>query len=97
MIRIRLTPFIVVLALALPGAALDATGAPAAKLKPADIVWIDTCVVDRKRDGGTVSVLRKYCACMQAIVEDNQPFGVTELERSYPPAHLMCRKQAGQK
>ena len=32
---------------------------------------------------------------MQQMVEDNQPFGITELERSYPPAHIMCRKKAG--
>ena len=42
--------------------------------------------------------LRKYCVCMQQIVEDNQPFeNVTALERTYPPAHQMCWNDAGRR
>jgi hypothetical protein len=32
---------------------------------------------------------------MQGIVEDNEPFTPIELERSYPPAHVMCMEEAG--
>jgi hypothetical protein len=39
--------------------------------------------------------LRKYCECMQQIVDDNEPFTVSELERSYPPAHAMCHGESG--
>jgi len=28
-------------------------------------------------------------------VEDNEPFSVSELEHSYPPAHVMCQGEAG--
>ena len=70
------------------------THASAAKLTPADRAWIDTCINDRKNGVSNPKALRGYCACMQEIVEDNQPFGVTELERTYPPAHQACWRQA---
>ncbi len=70
----------------------------AAKLTPAERAWIDTCISQRKASNETSTKLRKYCACMQAIVEDNQPFeSATDLERTYPPAHQMCWKDAGRK
>jgi hypothetical protein len=35
---------------------------------------------------------------MQETIDDNQPFAdVTSLERAYPPAHLMCWKDAGRR
>jgi hypothetical protein len=77
--------------LALLGAVFDP--AEAARLTPADKAWIDKCVADRKQSGDKPAALRKYCTCMHAIVEDNQPFGVTELERSYPPAHESCARK----
>ncbi len=70
----------------------------AAKLNAADRAWIDTCITQRKASKETPAKLRKYCACMQATVDDNQPFeSVTDLERTYPPAHQMCWKDAGRK
>jgi hypothetical protein len=66
-------------------------GAPSA----ADIAWIDKCIADRAIEKNDPVKLRKYCVCMQEIVEDNEPFTVTELERSYPPAHVMCMDEAG--
>jgi hypothetical protein len=61
----------------------------------ADRAWIDKCIADRRASHEKPSALRTYCVRMQGIVEDNQPFGVTELERAYPPAHEMCWKRAG--
>lgn len=72
-----------------------ATPTLAAKLKPDDLAWIETCAEQRKKEGIRPSALRKYCACMQEIVEDNRPFTVSELEHSYPPAHAMCHRKAG--
>ena len=63
-----------------------------AKELAADRAWIDKCVADRKSNATKIVALRKYCVCMQGVVENNQPFGVSELERTYPPAHLMCWK-----
>ena len=95
-------PVIVTAALAMLGAAVGLDSA-VAELKPADIAWIDKCVADRVRDRSAGQMLprsveltlRKYCTCMQEIVQDNEPFGITELERSYPPAHEMCSQKSG--
>ena len=83
-------------ALILIGALTSSAPASAAKLTAADRAWIDTCMAQRKAGQEKPARLRKYCACMQAVVEDNQPFdSITALERSYPPAHDMCWKAAG--
>ena len=84
-----------ILGLAVALAALSPREAPAEKLSAADKAWIETCVAQRTERQRDTVALGKYCSCMQQIVEDNTPFGITELERSYPPAHLMCRKAAG--
>jgi hypothetical protein len=68
--------------------------AQAADMKPADRAWIAKCIADRKAGVANPKALRPYCACMQQIVEDNQTFGVTDLERTYPPAHQMCWRDA---
>lgn len=66
--------------------------ASAAKLTAADKAWIEKCVSDRKQSSLAPAALRKYCGCMQQVVDDNQPFeSITELERTYPPAHRVCR------
>lgn len=70
----------------------------AAKLTAADRAWIDTCVAQRQMSKEQPKKLQKYCTCMQDVVEDNQPFDdITALERTYPPAHEMCWKEAGRK
>jgi hypothetical protein len=76
---------------------LAATTTPvvAAELGAADLAWIEKCVADREIEQLDPIKLRKYCACMQQIVEDNEPFSVSELEHSYPPAHVMCHDKAG--
>ena len=78
------------------GAALFSSTLHAAKPTAADRAWIDTCISQRQPSKEAPARLRKYCACMQGIVEDNEPFeNITALERAYPPAHRMCRKDAG--
>ena len=54
---------------------LAATMAPAiaAELSAADLAWIEKCVADRKIEQLDPVKLHKYCACMQQIVEDNEP------------------------
>lgn len=70
----------------------------AVKLTAADRAWINTCIDQRKSSKEQPAKLRKYCTCMQDVVEDNQPFDdITALERTYPPAHEMCWEKAGRK
>ncbi|ODS02437.1 hypothetical protein AUC71_01740 [Methyloceanibacter marginalis] len=42
------------------------------------------------------TVVRKYCACMADIGEEAEmlTWSQTELERSYPPAHVQCHEEA---
>ena len=88
--------FKIAAALGTLGAALFSSTLYAAKPTAAERAWIDTCISQRKSSKETPGRLRKYCACMQGIVEDNQPFeNITALERAYPPAHQMCWKDAG--
>jgi hypothetical protein len=89
--------FKIAAALLTVGAALSSPSY-AAKLTAADRAWIDTCISQRRASKETPARLRKYCTCMEETVDDNQPFeDVTSLERAYPPAHLMCWKEAGRK
>ena len=78
----------------LVGALIAAVPAAAADLSAADLAWIDTCIADRQIEQLDSVKLRKYCECMQEIVDDNEPFTVSELEHSYPPAHVMCHDAA---
>jgi hypothetical protein len=88
----------IVTALGILGAALFSSSLYAAKLTAADRAWIDTCISQRKSSKEAPARLREYRACMQQIVEDNQPFeNVTALERTYPPAHQKCWKDAGRR
>ncbi len=90
--------FKIAAALGILGAALFSSALHAAKLTAADRAWIDTCISQRKSSKETPAMLRKYCVCMQQIVEDNQPFeNVTALERTFPPAHQMCWSDAGRR
>ena len=87
--RARLAAFPLALMLTMLGA-VSVSDAVAARLTPADKAWIATCVADRKASKAKPAALRKYCACMHAVVEDNRPFEITELERTYPPVHQQC-------
>jgi len=51
----------------------------------------EKCIADRKIEQLDPVKLHKYCACMQQIVEDNEPPSVSELGHSYLPAHVSGR------
>jgi hypothetical protein len=88
--------FKIAVALGTLSAAVFSSALYAAKPTAADCTWIDTCISQRKSSNEALARLRKYCVCMQQIVEDNQPFeNVTALERTFPPAHRMCWKGIG--
>ena len=82
-----------VAALAMPGAAQAAP-----KLSAEDKAWIEKCATrlsaDEKKRKRSATV---YCTCMHEQVEDNADMTQTQMERSWPPMHLYCRKQAGWK
>jgi hypothetical protein len=72
--------------------------AKAAPLRSGDRAWIAACVKQRAASDLRGASARRYCACMQAIVDANEPFNtITALERAYPPAHGMCLTKTGQR
>jgi hypothetical protein len=88
--------FKIAVALGTLGAAVFSPALYAAEPTAADRTWIDTCISQRKSSNEALARLQKYCVCMQQIVDDNQSFeNVTALERTYPPAHQTCWKDAG--
>ncbi|GJD93952.1 hypothetical protein OCOJLMKI_1150 [Methylobacterium iners] len=67
----------------------------AVTLGDADRTWIRDCVEQRAKSDLHGLTAKRYCRCMQQIVEANERFDtITALERTYPPAHRMCLRQA---
>lgn len=68
----------------------------APKLSAADKAWIDKCtsrlVSDEKK---AAKAARVYCACMHDMVENNEEMSQSDLEHSWPPVHISCRRKAG--
>jgi hypothetical protein len=68
----------------------------APKLSADDKAWIATCAnrltgVEKK----TSTSARIYCSCMHEMVENNEAMSQSDLEHSWPPVHISCRKKAG--
>lgn len=63
----------------------------------ADAAWIAKCMAQLKEEHADAKSRRAYCACMHGYFEDNEPVRQTEMERMFPPAHLLCHKKAGWK
>ena len=80
--------------LALMAAMQIANAAP--KLSVADKAWIDKCAnrLVTKSEKKPVSA-HIYCTCMHENVENNEEMSQSDLEHSWPPLHLDCRKKAG--
>jgi len=73
------------------------TTASAAKLSAADTAWIGKCMDQLKRANANKTVLRKYCVCMHEYFDDNADVSQSDMERMFPPAHRLCRRESGRK
>ncbi len=74
---------------------LSGSANAALKLSTADKAWIDTCANRLLKENKTPKSARVYCTCMHEQVENNEDMTQTEMERSWPPMHLSCRKEVG--
>ncbi len=76
--------------------AVSGAAGAAPKLSAADKAWIGACA-NRLAAGEkkTPNSARVYCSCMHEMVENNEPMSQSDLEHSWPPVHLSCRKMAG--
>lgn len=58
--------------------------------------WMAHCARNLAPEQLPDDVVHKYCACMAGIGEEAEmlTWSQTELERSYPPAHVQCHDAA---
>lgn len=61
-----------------------------------DDKWMAYCSANHKDEDIAPEVVHKYCACMADLgdVAEMLTLRQMELERSYPPMHLVCHRQA---
>jgi len=58
--------------------------------------WMVHCARNLAPEQLPEQVVRKYCECMADVGEEAEmlTWSQTELERSYPPAHVQCHDEA---
>ena len=62
-----------------------------------DVKWINQCTKDNKDEGAKLEVVRKYCACMNNKMDDNETLSITQWEKKNPKARDECSRKAGWK
>jgi hypothetical protein len=63
-----------------------------------DRKWISQCIADNKGEkGATPQIVRKYCACMNEAMDDNETRTITQFEKANPKIRMKCEKAAGWK
>lgn len=82
--------------------ALAAIAAPSAtyaqKMNADDLKWVNQCIDDNKGEaGGTPTIVRAYCVCMNEKMDNNETRSITQWEKANPGARKACEKQAGWK
>lgn len=58
--------------------------------------WMTHCARNLAPEQLPEAVVREYCTCMAGLGEEAEmlTWSQTELERSYPPAHVQCHEAA---
>jgi hypothetical protein len=63
-----------------------------------DMKWINQCISDNRGEaGGTPTIVRAYCICMNEKMDSNETRSVTQWEKANPGARKACERQAGWK
>jgi hypothetical protein len=85
-----------VIAIALLGASFASSPTFAQSMNADDLKWINKCIADNKNEpGGTPTVVRAYCICMNEKMDNNETQSITQWEKSHPAERKACDKQAG--
>lgn len=89
----RFGPRIAVLCLA---ASILYGAAPLHAEEPPSERWMAHCAQNLAPEHLPATVVHSYCACMAGVGEEAEmlTWSQTELERSYPPAHVKCHDAA---
>jgi hypothetical protein len=81
--------------LMLAGLGLICAGAPAQAQNADDAKWVKRCVDDNKDEKQTPAVVASYCACMVALMDNNETASVSQWEKTHKAEENKCGKQSG--
>ena len=63
-----------------------------------DMRWINRCISDNRGEaGGTPTIVRAYCICMNEKMDSNETRSITQWEKSHPAARKDCEAKSGWK
>jgi hypothetical protein len=62
-----------------------------------DVKWIAQCLKDNQDAKVNVSVIQKYCACMNDKMSSSETQSITQWEKTHPAERQACDKEAGWK
>ena len=70
----------------------------AQKMNADDLKWVNQCIDDNKGEaGGTPTIVRAYCVCMNEKMDNNETRSITQWEKSNPAAKKDCEQKSGWK
>jgi hypothetical protein len=85
------------LAALLAGSVLASSSAHA-QMTQDDLKWVNQCIQDNRGEpGGTPTVVRAYCICMNEKMDNNETRSITQWEKANPGARRDCERKAGWK
>jgi hypothetical protein len=86
------------LPLVLASAVLASNDAAAQAMNQDDLKWINQCIGDNKGEaGGTPTIVRAYCVCMNEKMDNNETRTITKWEKANPSARRDCERKYGWK
>jgi hypothetical protein len=62
-----------------------------------DVKWIAQCLKDNQDAKVDVSVIQKYCACMNNKMSSDETQSITQWEKTHVAERRACDKEAGWK
>ena len=77
--------------------AISAAALPAIAATKDDAAWIKRCMNDNRGEGAKMSVVQKYCECMNEEMDDNETLSISAWEKKNPKIRDACSKKAGWK
>ena len=62
-----------------------------------DVKWIAQCLKDNQDAKVEVSIIQKYCTCMNNKMSSNETQSITQWEKTHPAERKACDKEVGWK
>ncbi len=75
--------------------AASVLGGSAAHAGPDDAKWVGQCVLDNQAEKAGITVIAKYCTCMNEKMSDNETMSISQWEKINPAEMRACERVAG--